>query len=136
MRAVTLGAVDGDKQAIAKGLNTGETVVTDGADRLKDGADVDVPANNGKPIETAAAPAGSNASADARAKRKAAMAAAMKQYCSADLAKYCAGMEPGSTEARRCFLKNRDSFSSDCTSALRKLMRGGHRRRGGGGSGP
>jgi multidrug efflux system membrane fusion protein len=136
MRAVTLGAVDGDKQAVAKGLNAGETVVTDGADRLKDGADVEVPANNGKPIETAAAPVGSSASADTRAKRKAAMAAAMKQYCSADLAKYCAGMEPGSTEARRCFLKNRDSFSSDCTSALRKLMRGGHHRRGGGGSGP
>lgn len=136
MRAVTLGAVDGDKQAIAKGLNVGETVVTDGADRLKDGADVEVPANNGKPITTAAPPAGSSSSADARAKRKAAMEAAMKQYCSADLAKYCAGMAPGSTEARRCFFENRDSFSSDCTNALRKLMRGGHHRRGGGGGGP
>jgi len=136
MRAVTLGAVDGDNQAISKGLNVGETVVTDGADRLKDGADVEVPANNGKPIKTAAPPAGSSSGADARAKRKAAMAAAMKQYCSADLAKYCSGMQPGSTEARRCFFQNRDSFSSNCTDALRKLMRGGHHRRGGGGGGP
>jgi hypothetical protein len=64
------------------------------------------------------------------------MAAAMKQYCSADLAKYCAGMQPGSTEARRCYFQNRDSFSDDCKNALSKLMRGGHRRRGGGGGGP
>jgi multidrug efflux system membrane fusion protein len=136
MRAVTLGAVQGDKQAITKGLKVGETVVTDGADRLKDGADVEVPANNGKPIQTAAPPASTGSSDDARAKRRAAMAAAMKQYCSADLAKYCAGMQPGSTEARRCYFQNRDSFSDDCKNALSKLMRGGRHRRGGGGGGP
>ena len=67
------------------------------------------------------------------AKRRAAMTAAMKQYCSADLAKYCTGMQPGSTEARRCFFENRDSFSDNCKNALSKLMRGGHHRRGGGG---
>ena len=136
MRAVTLGPVQGDKQGIATGLKAGETVVTDGADRLKDGADVAVPSNNGKPIQTAAPPASAGASDAARAKRKAAMAAAMKQYCSADLAKYCAGMQPGSTEARRCYFQNRDSFSDDCKNALSKLMRGGHHRRGGGGGGP
>ncbi|HEY7977887.1 MAG TPA: MdtA/MuxA family multidrug efflux RND transporter periplasmic adaptor subunit [Rhizomicrobium sp.] len=135
MRAVTLGAVQGDKQAISKGLKVGETVVTDGADRLKDGADVDVPSNKGKPIQTAAPPAGTSSSDDARAKRKAAMAAAMKQYCSADLAKYCAGMQPGSTEARRCFFTNRDSFSDDCKNALAKLRKGGGHHRGGGGGG-
>jgi multidrug efflux system membrane fusion protein len=137
MRAVTLGAVQGDKQAIAKGLKVGETVVTDGADRLKDGADVEVPSNKGKPIQTAAPPASSSASDDARAKRKAAMAAAMKQYCSTDLAKYCPNMAPGSTEARRCYFTNRDSFSDDCKNAMAKLRGNGkHHRRGGGGGGP
>jgi len=134
---VTLGAVHGDKQAIAKGLKVGETVVTDGADRLKDGADVEVPSNKGKPIQTAAPPASSSASDDARAKRKAAMAAAMKQYCSTDLAKYCPNMAPGSTEARRCYFTNRDSFSDDCKNAMAKLRGNGkHHRRGGGGGGP
>jgi multidrug efflux system membrane fusion protein len=137
MRTVTLGAVQGDKQAIVKGLKAGDTVVTDGADRLRDGADVTLPQNKGKAVAApSAAPAGSGVSDDARAKRKAATTAAMKQYCSADLAKYCAGMQPGSTEARRCYFQNRDSFSSDCTSALSKLMRGGRHRRGGGGGGP
>lgn len=136
MRGVTLGAAQGDKQAIIKGLKVGETVVTGGADRLKDGADVAVPSAKGKPIQTAAAPVSASSSDDARAKRKAAMATALKQYCSADTAKYCAGMQPGSVELRRCVFQNRESFSSDCKSALSKLMRGGHRRHGGGGGGP
>lgn len=136
VRAVTLGAAQGDKQAITKGLKVGETVVTDGADRLKDGADVVVPSAKGKPIQTAAPPTGTSSSDDARAKRKAAMTAALKQYCSADIAKYCTSAQPGSIELRRCVFQNRENFSDDCRSALSKLMRGGRHRRGGGGGGP
>lgn len=44
MRAVTTGPTDGDKVSITKGLNTGETVVVDGADRLRDGSEVTIPA--------------------------------------------------------------------------------------------
>ncbi|MGB8601544.1 MAG: efflux RND transporter periplasmic adaptor subunit [Rhizomicrobium sp.] len=43
MRTVILGAQDVDNIAIAKGLNPGETVVTDGADRLSDGVTVSIP---------------------------------------------------------------------------------------------
>jgi membrane fusion protein, multidrug efflux system len=43
MRIVTLGLQDGDRIAIAKGLNPGETVVTDGSDRLNEGATVAIP---------------------------------------------------------------------------------------------
>lgn len=43
MRTVILGAQDADNIAIAKGLNPGETVVTDGADRLSDGVTVTIP---------------------------------------------------------------------------------------------
>ena len=131
MRAVTLGVSQGDQQAITQGLQPGETVVTDGADSLKDGADVELPKNAPKP--TAAAPT-TGASADARAKRRAAMAAAMKQYCSDDIAKYCPNMKPGTPEMRECFFQNMSSFSDTCTAALRKLRSGGHHH--GGGAGP
>jgi multidrug efflux system membrane fusion protein len=40
---VTLGAQDGDLVAVQTGLEAGERVVTDGADRLRDGAKVVVP---------------------------------------------------------------------------------------------
>ena len=47
MRSVTLGPADGDLVAITSGLKPGETVVIDGADRLRDGAEVTLP--NAKP---------------------------------------------------------------------------------------
>lgn len=43
MRPVTLGPTDGDKVAITRGLKAGETVVVDGADRLRDGSEVTLP---------------------------------------------------------------------------------------------
>ena len=43
MRSVTLGPADGDNVAILNGLNPGQTVVVDGADRLNDGAAVSLP---------------------------------------------------------------------------------------------
>ncbi len=42
MRAVTLGPVSGETVAIEKGLADGEQVVTDGADKLREGAKVEV----------------------------------------------------------------------------------------------
>ena len=42
LRPVKLGPLDGQRQAIADGLRPGETVVTDGVDRLRPGAQVEV----------------------------------------------------------------------------------------------
>ena len=42
IRTVELGAVDGDWQAVKGALQAGERVVTDGADRLRDGSRVEV----------------------------------------------------------------------------------------------
>ncbi|HYL89135.1 MAG TPA: MdtA/MuxA family multidrug efflux RND transporter periplasmic adaptor subunit [Burkholderiales bacterium] len=42
LRNVTLGPLDGQRQAIADGLAAGEVVVTDGTDRLRPGAQVQV----------------------------------------------------------------------------------------------
>ncbi len=43
MRTVTTGVTDGDNIAITAGLKPGETVVTDGADRLREGNQVTIP---------------------------------------------------------------------------------------------
>jgi membrane fusion protein, multidrug efflux system len=45
MRAVTTGPTSGDLVSITKGLSTGERVVVDGADQLRDGAKVMIPGN-------------------------------------------------------------------------------------------
>ncbi|MHB8721591.1 MAG: efflux RND transporter periplasmic adaptor subunit [Steroidobacteraceae bacterium] len=43
VRPVTLGVVDGERVAVTKGLSVGEVVVTEGGDRLRDGAQVVLP---------------------------------------------------------------------------------------------
>ena len=43
VRPVTLGVVDGERVAITAGLAAGEMVVTEGGDRLRDGAQVSLP---------------------------------------------------------------------------------------------
>jgi len=40
---IKLGAQDGDQYAVESGLSPGDRVVTDGADRLRDGAKVSIP---------------------------------------------------------------------------------------------
>ncbi len=125
MRAVTLGPQDGDRVAILKGLNPGETVVTDGADRLRDGAEVTIP--KGKKID-ARASAGVPGNA-ARASRR----AALNKVCGADIKKYC-GTAEGSARFQ-CMRQNRDSLSDACQAAMKAMRRGGRGRSGGGGGG-
>jgi len=54
-----LGVTDGDKVDITQGLKPGDTVVTDGSDRLSDGAEVTLPNVKGAVSAPSAAPAGS-----------------------------------------------------------------------------
>jgi membrane fusion protein, multidrug efflux system len=60
-RVVTLGAADGDNTAVLTGLNVGERVVFDGADKLKDGGKVRVinSQSRGSSQDTSAKPSGS-----------------------------------------------------------------------------
>ncbi len=46
VRPVTLGEIDGDNVAVKSGLDVGDLVVTEGADRLRDGARVLLPSQN------------------------------------------------------------------------------------------
>jgi len=59
VRPVTLGVVDGERVAVTKGLAVGEIVVTEGGDRLRDDATVQLPgaAATGEAAPGAAAPA-------------------------------------------------------------------------------
>lgn len=43
VRPVVLGVVDGDTQAVVSGIDVNDVVVTDGGDRLRDGATVELP---------------------------------------------------------------------------------------------
>jgi multidrug efflux system membrane fusion protein len=132
VRAVTLGPADSTHVSILSGLKPGDTVVIDGADRLRDGAKVEIP-NAAAPISApSAAPAGAAGGTDDRAARRAKMAALLKQYCAADFEKYCPGAKPGTPESRTCMRENRDSFSDGCKGALKKMRRAFS----GGGGGP
>jgi membrane fusion protein, multidrug efflux system len=58
VRPVTLGVVDGERVAVSSGLTAGELVVTEGGDRLRDGAQVLLPqAGAQRPASAAKAPA-------------------------------------------------------------------------------
>jgi len=56
VRPVTLGTLDGDRVAVKSGLVEGDTVVTEGGDRLRDGARVQLP--GAQPAQPAALRAG------------------------------------------------------------------------------
>jgi hypothetical protein len=91
-RAVKLGIQDGEKVAITEGLEPGDTVVVDGADRLRDGAQVSIP----DPKTTITAPsagAGGAARAGGRGQMTPAVLARVAAACGEDTKKYCATPE-------------------------------------------
>jgi membrane fusion protein, multidrug efflux system len=55
VRPVTLGVVDGEKVAVTAGLKAGDVVVTEGGDRLRDGATVQLPNSAPAPAPAAGA---------------------------------------------------------------------------------
>jgi multidrug efflux system membrane fusion protein len=57
VRPVTLGVVDGERVAVTAGLAAGDMVVTEGGDRLRDGAKVQLP-SSAPPAHASAAPSG------------------------------------------------------------------------------
>ncbi|MCA8018155.1 MdtA/MuxA family multidrug efflux RND transporter periplasmic adaptor subunit [Burkholderia metallica] len=48
VRKVTIGPVDGERTSIVSGVTVGERVVTDGSDRLREGAKISIPADKPK----------------------------------------------------------------------------------------
>lgn len=65
VRPVTLGVVDGERVAVLAGLKAGDQVVTEGADRLRDGSTVVLPGD-----APAAAPGAGNPNAGGRSRTR------------------------------------------------------------------
>lgn len=133
-RVVTIGPGDARNVTITKGLKPGDTVVVDGADRLRDGAQVEVPNATAPIARPSAAPTGTTggtgaAGGDAAARRAKMMKLLQSPVCKADIDKYCAGKT--GRDMFMCLRENRDSFSQGCQDALKALRHG----RTGGGSG-
>jgi multidrug efflux system membrane fusion protein len=61
MRTVTVGEQQGDQTVISEGLQPEEMVVTDGVDKLQDGAKVTIGRNDGSATQPATAAATSSA---------------------------------------------------------------------------
>jgi multidrug efflux system membrane fusion protein len=128
IRSVTLGVQQADRVAVTKGLLPGETVVTDGADRLRDGGEVTIIGNQKVTDVKAPAGAGAGLSDAERAKRR----AAMLQACGSDIKKYCDGKT--GREAMMCMREHRDDLSDTCKAEMKKMRRSGSG--GGYGGGP
>lgn len=129
-RSVKVGIQDGDEIAILDGLKPGDTVVVDGADRLRDGSEITIP----NPGQQKIAQPSSAADDAARNAQRAKAQAAIAKSCSADIAKLCAGQT--GRAATRCLFQNRDSLSGDCKTAMAAMRRGGGRPGGGFGGAP
>jgi multidrug efflux system membrane fusion protein len=130
-RNVTTGVQDGNNIQVLTGVKPGDTVVIDGADRLRDGADVEIPNQTAK----IAAPSGSGADDAARAARRAQLQQQLTQACSEDVKKLCPTAQPG-RETRMCLFQNRDTLSDGCNKVFSRVRQGGGGgRRGGGGGG-
>lgn len=120
-RTVKLGVQDGNKVAILAGLKPGDTVVVDGADRLRDGSQVAIP---NAPRQKIAKPSLVPGEAARNARRAAALAMIAKS-CAADISNLCKG-QTGRGEMR-CLFQHRDSLSGECKSAMASARRGARR---------
>ncbi|OLL32629.1 multidrug transporter subunit MdtA [Burkholderia sp. SRS-W-2-2016] len=67
VRQVKIGPVDGERSSIQSGLAVGERVVTDGSDRLREGAKITIPAARAAGASGASGPRGASAPAGASA---------------------------------------------------------------------
>jgi len=91
-RAVKTGVQDGERIAITEGLQPGDTVVVEGADRLRDGARVTVPDRTAS-IAPPSAGAGTPGAARGRGAMTPATIARVTAACEADIKKLCSTPE-------------------------------------------
>jgi multidrug efflux system membrane fusion protein len=134
-RVVKLGPGDAQHVSILQGLKPGDTVVVDGADRLRDGAEVTLPSTAGAISKPSAVTAGVAAGAPGAAggTRGRMRAVLQSPVCKGDIDKYCSGKT--GRDMFMCIRENRDSFGDACRAALKKARGSGGGRFGGGGFG-
>jgi multidrug efflux system membrane fusion protein len=100
---VTRGPASGTSTSITKGLTPGEKVITEGGDRLTEGADVQL--------------AGDKPGAGGGSKQR----QALMKACAADLKANCDGKT--GREAAACLRENSDKLAPGCKAALAKMKR-------------
>lgn len=106
-RLVTLGTTDGDRISVTGDVHGGEKVVTDGADRLRDGAKVQV-------IDAQAAQAAAaTAAAEVRSRRRGGGRAAMAKLSPEEQAR----IEAMSPEERRAYFQKRREQQGDAAKS-------------------
>lgn len=115
-RKIVRGPATAETISITQGITAGERVITEGGDRLTEGASVTLP--------------GDKPQAQGERRRGGGARAAMMKACAADAKTACAGQE--GRELQMCLRENKDSLSKACQQALEKMPR----RREGGGGGP
>ena len=120
MGKVTRGPGTATTVSVTQGLQAGEKVITEGGDRLTEGANVQLPGD--KPGAGGGA-GGGGGRAGMQAARKAMMLA-----CKADATSLCAGKE--GREVVMCLRENADKLSAGCKAAMAKMP---HRQRPAGG---
>ena len=155
-RTIKLGVQEGEKVAVTEGLAPGDTVVVQGADRLRDGAEVTIPER-----KAAIAPPSAGAGPAGRGRGRGlspAVIARVTAACGDDIKQYCSTQEqlnarrPGGGQRGAggggaaggggsggaanpqmrvvgCLMRNREELSRQCTEAMPQGRRGG----GGGG---
>jgi len=92
-RAVKTGVQDGEKIAITEGLEPGDTVVTEGGERLRDGAQVTIPNPNGAIQAPSAGGTTGRAGGAGRGQISPAVIARVTAACGEDTKKFCATPE-------------------------------------------
>ena len=153
MRSVVRGPMTDTQSVITSGLQAGEKVVTEGGDRLQDGAKVMLPgdrrsrggaaggsgggsagggqAQGSSPGSAPAAGAptagGQGGGGQGGSPEMQAARAALRQACAADFQKLCPGQE--GRDAFMCLREAADQASAGCKAALAKMP---HRAPGGG----
>lgn len=129
-RIVSVGPQDGANVDILKGIQPGDTVVVDGGDRLRDGAQVTIPDLKGQVIAPPSH-AGADPQAELRAAQRAKAQTAMRKACNDDIKKFCGGQAAGRA-LFTCLRQHQSDLSDACKLAQSKLR---SRRRHGGGIG-
>lgn len=130
IRTVALGPQQGEMVSIVKGLNVGETVVTDGGDRLRDGGEVTIPSGQKVDATVAAAENATAIPETAQSSRHAAMLALRRKMTPDECTKLRAmareDIGAWMRDHREELLKRPDDPSGGCKGG------GGSRTRGGG----
>jgi membrane fusion protein, multidrug efflux system len=114
LRPITVGHQTETQSVIARGIAAGDSVVTTGFSRLKDGASVSVAAPEEQSPAAGSAPPAAAAKAEGRAN--------VRTACAADIQKFCTNVENRGA-IRACLQASAPQLSEGCKAAAAKMRK-------------